>query len=164
MVGVVSDLLAGIPNPLSGKKLVGYYTLFTDYESECTPKVSIYAENYGYGFVYLKFSYEIDNTSGIYDGLESELSLEKVLSDWALICNSPWDFTCEEYAVRVKPVPGTFESDAECPWSCRYKVVGYEGITGKVYGYGLDAKTALSNCIGLFNFIQKKYNPEDDNF
>ena len=97
-------------------------------------------------------------TSGL-DDKDSMQWDDKALYHLALCANSPWSDDEMIYSIYSSELPeGLFE------WVCRKKIVGYEGITSMIYGYGQTEQEALEDCIKYFNDIQSKYNKDDDYF
>ena len=43
-------------------------------------------------------------------------------------------------------------------WITIYRVIGYEGITSEIYGYGNNPEESLAACSHNFDLVQKKYN------
>jgi len=90
---------------------------------------------------------------------------EESLIDWANCLNSPWSNTCENYKIERNHIKNlTKDVPYNQKWKCQYSVIGYDGITSCLYGYGSTPDESLRNCIALFKEIQAKYNPEDNSF
>ena len=89
----------------------------------------------------------------------------KQLQDWALIINSPWSQMNQQYNIRINCKDAyTAVPEDTLFWKCTYSVVGCDGILATVIGYGQNTKEAIDDCDKLFDFLQKKYNPENDSF
>jgi hypothetical protein len=81
---------------------------------------------------------------GFFQGTPEELN------ELAVCANSPWSYKNEVYEITCDE--DSFE------WICQYQVVGYDGITSIIYGYGHTPKAALINCIDTFDKLQSEYN------
>lgn len=105
-------------------------------------------------------SYYTDDFENFFYEDDKEVS-EEDLKEWAVTLNSPWTDDCVCYQItRYTP-----KSESEpLLWKCEYSVVGYDGITATVIGYGYTESFALGGCLKLFSHLQEKYNPEDDSF
>ena len=115
------------------------------------------------GFETERFFYSDDNKV-FYSDKNDEISSEiKELETWALISNSPWSQVNEKYVIKVNCKDGYTEiAETEPTWECTYIVVGYEGMSAEVTGYGNTEEEALKSCKDLFKYIQEIYNKEDD--
>lgn len=104
--------------------------------------------------------YSSDNIT-FYD--ESGNVLEKdEMEEWTVWVNSPWSMVHEGYDIRLNckdAYSGIAEGDPE--WKCIYSIIGYDGITASVIGYGNTVEEALHDCKELFSYLQKTYNPDD---
>ena len=81
------------------------------------------------------------------------------LNYWAVCLNSPWDNDTEGYVTKVNKLDKTKNE-----WMTIYQVIGYEGITSEICGYGDDPASALNNCICNFRLIQEIYNKNGEYF
>ena len=85
------------------------------------------------------------------------------LEHFSLFLNSPWGQADETYKIKYNCVDNYTEKDPNIPdWICKYCVVGYDGITSILYGYGDTQQESLQNCISLFERLQKEFNKDDD--
>lgn len=86
---------------------------------------------------------------------------EEQMQEWALWLNSPWSFAHFHYDVCYNCKDAYSRPDEKLKWRCELTVIGYDGITATLIAYGDTSNDALSNCVKLFDRLQKKYNPED---
>lgn len=90
---------------------------------------------------------------------------EEDLIEFAVCNNSPWSQTHETYTIKYNCKDSyTSKDEGEPNWKCEYKVIGYEGITSIVYGYGNTQQESLKNCMDMCDRLQKKYNKENESF
>lgn len=47
-------------------------------------------------------------------------------------------------------------------WKCVYEIIGYDGITSTVIGYGQTEEEALIRCKELFAYLQSNYKKENE--
>ena len=78
---------------------------------------------------------------------------EDDLNYWAVCLNSPWDYYMKGYITKLNKLDKTRNE-----WMTIYQVIGYEGITSEIYGYGDDPTSSLDNCIYNLYLIQEIYN------
>lgn len=108
----------------------------------------------------IKF-YSSQEFSSFYDKNDI-LYLDKPIEDLAVLINSPWSQDTESYSIKVNCKDGYTEMNSEDPtWKCEYKVIGYDGITATIFGYGNTEVEALTNCKNLFKILQENYNEEN---
>lgn len=84
---------------------------------------------------------------------------EDDLNYWTICLNSPWNYFAEEYITKLNKLDKTRNE-----WITIYQVIGYEGITSEIYGYGDDPASALDNCIYNLCLIQETYNKTREKF
>lgn len=93
-----------------------------------------------------------------YDGKRMD---KKDLVDWAIWLNSPWSQTCERYVIEINCKDGyTAVEDRNFLWKCTYTIIGYEGYSASIIGYGQDEAEALRLCKTNFESLQDLFNPE----
>lgn len=108
--------------------------------------------------------YYTDDFITFYDKNDVEIGTD-TLEDWAVCLNSPWSVANERYVVEFNTTNTCVDMSKDgFLYRCIYVVVGYDGITTEIFGYGNDAEEALTNCIVNFNKVQAKYNPNDESF
>lgn len=106
--------------------------------------------------------YYIDDFIHFYKENEEELTKEE-MEDWAVWINSPWSQINEKYEIRCNCKDAYTEMDKNEPiWKCEYSIVGYDGISASIIGYGNTETEALENCKLHFKMLQKKYNTQND--
>lgn len=125
-------------------------------------------KKYKAGWLYVnkenEFDYYTDDFETFYKDNDEELSNED-LNEWAVCANSPWSQAHETYEIKVNCKDAYTEMDENEPiWKCEYYVIGYDGISASVFGYGYTEIEALEDCKNHFQMLQDKYNPEDDSF
>lgn len=85
------------------------------------------------------------------------------LEQWAVWFNSSWSQAHESYEIRCNCKDAYTQMDENEPtWKCKYSIVGYEGISASVFGYGNTEVEALENCKNHFQMLQDKYNTENE--
>ena len=88
------------------------------------------------------------------------LDLFKHFVEWM---NSPWSYGCEYYTVhRVLTLNSNLDQNYE--WVCEYDVTGYDEVTSTLYGYGHTIEECMNRVNKLFDYLQRKYNPENISF
>lgn len=87
------------------------------------------------------------------------------LNNLAVCINSPWSQKHETYTISLNCKDAYTDIPEHTPlFQCAYTVIGYDGITSILYGYGASETEALENCMELFEYLQYTYNPEDESF
>ena len=87
------------------------------------------------------------------------------MESWAVTLNSPWSITHEYYKIEINCKNAYTAMDENEPfWRCIYTVIGYDGISAEVIGYGNTEEEALRDCKELFKYIQKNFNKDDESF
>lgn len=87
------------------------------------------------------------------------------LNELAVCNNSPWSQTHETYTIKYNCKDSyTQKEEIELDWKCEYKVIGYDGITSIIYGYGNTPEESLKDCKLMCERLQKEYNKEDESF
>lgn len=85
------------------------------------------------------------------------------LKDWAIWLNSPWSQAHESYKISCNCKDAyTQIGDDEPAWRCEYSILGYEGLSASVLGYGFTELEALKECMKHFKELQEKYNVENE--
>lgn len=106
--------------------------------------------------------YYTDDFVTFYNENDEELNKED-LEWWAVWINSPWSQAHEKYEIRCNCKDAYTQMDGNEPtWRCEYSIVGYDGISASVTGYGDTPEEALRKCNELFQMLQDKYNVEDE--
>ena len=97
---------------------------------------------------------------GDHEALHIYLDFFRYFVKWL---NSPWSYGCETYTVhRIRTISG--DLDKNCEWVCEYNVVGYDDLTSTLYGYGHTIEECMNRVKKLFDYLQRKYNPENISF
>ena len=92
-----------------------------------------------------------------------EILNEDELEQWAVWINSPWSQAHERYEIKYNCKNAYTQMDDNEPvWKCEYFIVGYDGVSASVTGYGDTPEEALRKCNELFQMLQDKYNVEDE--
>lgn len=87
------------------------------------------------------------------------------LEYWSVWLNSPWSQAHEKYIISCNCKDAYTEMDKEEPiWKCEYSVVGYDGISTTILGYGNTEIAALEECKMHFQILQELYNPNKESF
>lgn len=108
------------------------------------------------------FSFFSDNMKDFIDS-NNEVLTDKELNDWAVWINSPWSQTHESYTISLNCKDSYTAMNSSDPvWKCVYEVIGYDGITSTVVGYGQTEEEALIRCKELFTYLQSNYNKENE--
>lgn len=85
------------------------------------------------------------------------------LETWAVLINSPWSQMHEGYEICCNCKDAYTKMDEKEPvWKCTYSIIGYDGLTAEVIGYGNTEDKALCECKQLFTFLQKQYNKDGE--
>ena len=93
---------------------------------------------------------------------QKELLDQDDLEMWSEWLNSPWSQEFEKYITELNCIDSYTPMDENEPdYRTYYQVVGYEGITAIVYGYGNTPQESLQDCINHFEYLRKEYNKED---
>ena len=80
--------------------------------------------------------YYTDDFITFYDENDEVLS-EENLKYWSEWINSPWSQDHEKYEIRLNCKDAYTPMDESKPrWVCEYYIIGYDGITASVFGYG----------------------------
>ena len=102
--------------------------------------------------------YYTDNFIGFYKENNEELAKED-MEEWAIWLNSPWSQIHEKYEIKCNCKDAYTQMDEyELVWKCEYSVIGYDGISATVIGYGNTEVEALESCKNHFQMLQQKYN------
>lgn len=113
---------------------------------------------------YKKENYYTDDFAIFYKEDKSELT-EQELEKWMVCLNSPWSQAHEKYTISCNCKDAYTEMDKEEPiWKCEYSVVGYDGISATILGYGNTEIVALEECKMHFQILQELYNPNKESF
>lgn len=92
-----------------------------------------------------------------------EVLTEKELKEWAVWINSPWSQTQESYTISLNCKDSYTAMNPSDPiWKCVYEIIGYDGITSTVIGYGQTEEEALIRCKELFAYLQSNYKKENE--
>lgn len=113
-----------------------------------------------------KENYYTNDFTKFYKDIEmvQELAGED-LNKWAVCLNSLWSQSHEKWIVECNCVNAYTPMDENKPtFRCIYEVVGCDGITSGVIGYGNTQQEALQECIARFEYLQNEYNKENKNF
>lgn len=87
------------------------------------------------------------------------------LEHWSVWLNSPWSQAHEKYIISCNCKDAYTEMDKEEPiWKCEYSVVGYDGISATILGYGDTEESALEECKRHFQMLQESHNPNGESF
>jgi len=106
--------------------------------------------------------YYTDNFIDFYKENDEELTKED-MEEWAVWINSPWSQVHEKYEIQCNCKDAYTQMDENEPvWKCEYSIVGYDGISASVIGYGNTEFEALENCKDHFKMLQEKYNTENE--
>lgn len=94
---------------------------------------------------------------------------QELLSDdlegWAVSLNSPWSQEDEKWIIECNCVDAYIPMiKTEPTFRCIYEVVGYDGISSCVIGYGNTQQNSLQECVAHFEYLQNKYNKENKRF
>lgn len=110
-------------------------------------------------------NYYTDDFKKFYKENGEELSNEE-LKYWAVWVNSPWSQAHEHYQISPNCKDAYTQMDKNNPaWRCEYYIVGYDGISASIFGYGDETEIqSLKDCINNFQFLQYQYNPDKENF
>lgn len=82
---------------------------------------------------------------------------DKYINSLAILINSPWSHVNQLFII----VPDTDENQQTIlGWQCTYQVIGYDGISTTIYGYGKSEEEAMKNCKDFFKYLQANYNKE----
>lgn len=104
-----------------------------------------------------KYYHILNNTENIF------LATKEECEEFALWLNSPWSYTTENYKIEFNCVNNESSPSKKLPeYRCLYTIIGYEGITSIIIGYGNEPNIALEDCISKFNYIQELYNKDDE--
>ena len=107
-------------------------------------------------------NYYTDNFETFYKENDEVLNNED-LEQWAVWINSPWSQAHESYERRCNCKDAYTQMDENEPiWKCEYSIVGYDGISASVFGYGNTEAEALESCMKHFQMLQDKYNTENE--
>lgn len=108
--------------------------------------------------------YSEDNIEFFEDEERKQKADEDTLKAWAFLINSPWSQKNLNYKTELncKDAYTEMTVSKEKEWKTTYSIVGYDGLTCEVIGYGENELESMTHCIDLFNYIQKTYNPEDE--
>ena len=95
----------------------------------------------------------------------NEYLTQEDLENWAVCLNSPWSQAHEKYTISCNCKDAYSEIDKEqLIWKCEYSIVGYDGISATILGYGDTEEFALEECKRHFQMLQKIYNPNRESF
>lgn len=93
----------------------------------------------------------------------NEKITKKEVEEWAILLNSPWSQVHEKYEIKCNCKDAYTQIDEnELAWKCEYYIVGYDGISASVIGYGNTEFDALKKCKDCFRMLQEKYNTENE--
>ena len=102
-----------------------------------------------------------DNFKEFYTN-ENILLNQEDLEMWSEWLNSPWSQEHEKYIIELNCIDAYTPMDKKEPsYRAYYQIVGYEGITAVVYGYGNTPQESLQDCMNHFEYLQKEYNKEN---
>lgn len=108
--------------------------------------------------------YYTDDFITFYDENDEVLS-EENLKYWSEWINSPWSQDHEKYEIRINCKDAyTPMDESKLGWVCEYYIIGYDGITASVFGYGNTEIEALKSCKEHFGWLQAKYNGDNKSF
>ena len=106
--------------------------------------------------------YYTDDFISFYKENDEELTKED-MEEWAVWINSPWSQVHEKYEIKCNCKDAYTQMDTNEPvWKCKYSIVGYDGISASVIGYGNTEFEALKSCKDHFKMLQEKYNKENE--
>lgn len=106
-------------------------------------------------------NYYTDDFVTFYKENDEELNNNDLIQ-WAVWINSPWSQAHEGYNIRCNCKDAYTEMNKNEPiWKCEYSIVGYDGISASVFGYGNTEVKALNSCKSHFQMLQDKYNTEN---
>lgn len=116
-----------------------------------------------YGSNETKKIYTNDYRNFIFEN--NEIVNKKELENWTICLNSPWSQIHETYKIFYNCKNAYTEIDETEPFFiCEKTVIGYDGITSVLKGYGFTEEEALQNCIKNYKYLQKKYNKNNESF
>lgn len=105
-------------------------------------------------------NYYTDDFVIFYKENDEELNNNDLIQ-WAVWINSPWSQAHKSYEIRCNGKDTYTQMDENEPaWECEYSIVGYDGISASVFGYGNTEVEALESCKSHFQMLQDKYNTE----
>lgn len=111
---------------------------------------------------YEEHVYYTDDFINFYKENDEKLSKDD-LEEWAVWINSPWSKVHEKYEIKCNCKDAYTQADENEPiWKCEYSIIGYEGISASVIGYGNTEVEALKSCIEHFRMLQEKYNVKNE--
>lgn len=85
------------------------------------------------------------------------------MEEWAILINSPWSQVHEKYEIKCNCKDAYTKMNVNEPdWKCEYSIVGYDGISASIFGYGNTEIEALESCKRHFRMLQGKYNSENE--
>lgn len=121
-------------------------------------------EKYKVGYFYYEETekdYYTDDFVHFFKSDNTELD-KKDLEQWIIWSNSPWSQVHKDYIISVNCKDEYTKINPNEPiWKCTYEVIGYDGITTGIIGYGNTKIEALNDCDYLFKSLQEKYNPDN---
>lgn len=83
----------------------------------------------------------------------------ETLECWAALLNSPWSYANDQITIKFN-VGKDFKLVAgEPPYICTREVVGYDAMTATCVSYGASPDNALTECLALWDAIQRQFNP-----
>ena len=86
---------------------------------------------------------------------------EDELNNYAVWLNSPWRQKDESYIIQCNCKDAYTEMKP--PYmKCTYTIIGYDGISASVVGYGDTEELALKDCLDRFKYLQENYNKDGD--
>lgn len=102
--------------------------------------------------------YYTDDFVSFYNENDEELTKED-MEEWSVWINSPWSQAHEKYEIKCNCKDAYTQMNENDPvWKCEYSIVGYDGISASVIGYGNTEIESLENCKEHFQMLQKIYN------
>lgn len=105
------------------------------------------------------FNVYSDNFAEFYIDENSEKLLNQdELEQWSIWLKSSWIKDDEIYVTEFNKS----SKENEQKYRTYYQVIGYEGITAVVYGYGNTPQESLQDCMNHFEYLQKEYNKENE--
>lgn len=108
-----------------------------------------------------EINYYTDDFDKFYKENDKELT-KKDMEEWAVWINSPWSQDHKGYEIKCNCKDAYTQIDRnELVWKCEYFIMGYDGVSASVIGYGNSAIEALENCKCYFLMLQEKYNPDN---
>ena len=105
---------------------------------------------------YEENSIQSDDFVHFFDKEMQEIKREEI-EKYAIILNSPWSDIEMKYETKANKFDGT-------KWKTEYSVIGYDCITASICGYGNTPQGSMDDCVKLFEYIQKTYNPKNIRF